>query len=304
MNNLVEKLARDGNLVGLKMRPARALIGWMPQRDAEVLLGLPNAPVRPLPEHVQRVKEAHAAVKSRPIGVDQTHAFSDIGEDAHDCLAEIQKHPLYKRYAASGGTIRIADLNEICALQPIVHLDYAEHSDRFSELIQQAAQRDIISLAKITLPAATPQKLPVQFDGQKKAWILQSENPDLRIMGNFSAPVELAPGLFGMGYGFCIALLPSFVQAVLYRGRYFLKDGYHRSLALFEKGITRIPVIFQEIPASQKLEVEGRFPDETILGAHPPRLTDYLRDDVAAAAFDLASQKTITIQSTENRTWG
>jgi hypothetical protein len=52
------------------------------------------------------------------------------------------------------------------------------------------------------------------------------------------------------------------------------------------------------------LEVEGRFPDETILGAHPPRLPDYLRDDVAAAGFHLAPQKTIVIQSVEDKTWG
>jgi hypothetical protein len=66
----------------------------------------------------------------------------------------------------------------------------------------------------------------------------------------------------------------------------------------------RISIPFQEISESQNLEVEGRFPDETILGVHPPRLPDYFSDDVAAAGFHLASQKTITLQFTENRVWG
>lgn len=129
-----------------------------------------------------------------------------------------------------------------------------------------------------------------------------SRNPHTQIVGHFSTRVELAPGRFGMGYGFCIALRPSFVQVVRYRGRYFLTDGYHRALALLEKGITHIPVIVHEILGSQNLELAERLPDETILGTHPPRLPDYLRDDVAAAGFHGASQTTIMIQSIENRT--
>jgi len=123
-------------------------------------------------------------------------------------------------------------------------------------------------------------------------------------VGHFNTRVEVTPGLFGIAYGFCVALVPSFVQVVLFRGRYFLKNGYHRSLALLEKGITHIPVMFQELSESQSLTVDGRFPDEAILGTHPPLFSDYLRDDVAALVSHLASQKTITIQSTDNVTWG
>ena len=304
MNDLVEKLLKDGNLVGLKTRPARALIGWMPEREAQIMLAIPLAPGKPLPEHVRRVQEAQAAVRSRPTGMDQTQVLSDTGDELRDYLTKFKEHPNCKPYIASGCTIRTANLNEICALQPIVHADYLHHSDHFRKLIQHAAPSDMLSIIKITLSIPTPLELPMQFDQKKNAWILQSGNPDTRIVGHFSARVELAPGLFGMGYGFCVALPPSFVQVVLYRGRYFLKDGYHRSLALLEKGIGHVPVIFQELLGPQNLEVEGRFSDETILGTHPPRLTDYLRDDVAAAAFHLASQKTIMIQSAENRTWG
>jgi len=304
VDTLVEKLLKDGDLVGLETRPARALIGWMPEREAEIVLGIPQASMKPLPEHAQRVRKARTAVASRPSGIDQTHVFSDVGEELRDYLAEFQQHPSGKQYLASGCAISIANLSEVCALQPIVHSDYLDDFPQVKKLIQQAAQDDMLSLIKITLPIPMPVELPMRFDSQRNAWILQSRNPDARIVGHFSARVELAPGLFGMGYGFCIAHLPSFVQVVLYRGRYFLKDGYHRSLALLEKGITRVPVLFREISGPQRLEVEGRFPDETLLGAHPPRLPDYLRDDVAAAGFNLASQKTITVQSAENRSWG
>jgi hypothetical protein len=301
---LTEKLRKDGNLAGLKTRPARALIGWMPERDAQTILGIPLNVVTPLPEHVQRVREAHAAVRSRPCGIDQARLLSDTPTELSEYIAELQEHPWYKTQLARGGTLRIANLNEICALQPVVHLDYLDHSDHFRKLNRQAVQEDMRSLIQITLPMSAPAELPVRFDQEKNAWVLQDGNPQARIMGHFNTRVELTPGLFGIGYGFCIALLPSFVQVVLYRGRYFLKDGYHRSLALLEKGITHIPVMFQELLESQALEVQGRLPDETILGAHPPLFSDYLRDDVAAAVSHLASQKTITIQSMESWAWG
>jgi hypothetical protein len=280
------------------------LIGWMPERDAQTLLGIPLAVVTPLPEHVRRVREAHAAVESRPSGIDQTDVFSDVGKEVDGYLAELQQHPSYKPYFASGCTVRIANLNKLCALQPVVHLDYLDHADHFRKLSQHAVPEDMRSLIEITLPIPTPAELPIQFDQQKNAWILQLRDPHTRVVGHFNTRVELTPGQFGMGYGFCIALLPSFVQVVLYRGRYFLKDGYHRSLALLEKGITHIPVMFQELAEPQKLEVEGRFPDETILGPHPPMFSDYFRNDVAAVVSHLASQKTIMIQSTETRAWG
>jgi hypothetical protein len=304
MDILTEKLRRDGNLVGLKTRPARALIGWMSKQEAQLMLGIPLDVVKPLPQHVRRVREAHAAVRSRPIGIDQRHALSDVGPELREYLAELQEHPCYKPHIANGCGIRIANLNEICALQPVVHLDYLEHADHFRTLTQQAVQEDMLSLIKITLPISTAAELPVQPDKQRNAWILQLKDPHARIVGHFNKRVEVTPGLFGMAYGFCVALVPSFVHVVLYRGRYFLSDGYHRSLALLEKGITHIPVMFQELSESQSLTVDGRFPDEIILGTHPPLFSDYLRDDVAALVSHLASQKTIMIQSTDNVTWG
>jgi len=302
-NTLVEKLKTDGSLVGLETRPARALIGWMPERDAQVMLAIPEAVLRPLPAHVQRVREAHAAARSRPTGVDQTHLFSDIGEEVQDYLAILREHSSYKPHFASGRTIRVADLNKVCALQCAVHLDFLDRSDHFGGLFQQAVQTDMRSLMKITLPLPTPSDLPVQVDQQNGAWVLRCRDLNPRVVGPFNARIELAPGLFGIGYGFCVAVLPDFVQVVRYRGRYFLQNGYHRALALLEKGITHIPVMVQELSESQSLEIDGRLPDETILGARPPLFRDYLRDDVAAVVANPVPRKTIMIQAAEDLAW-
>ncbi|HXX21771.1 MAG TPA: hypothetical protein VEO19_01325 [Terriglobia bacterium] len=303
MNNMVDKLLKDGNLVGLKMRPARALIGWMSEQDAYTILAIPMVPGTPRPEHVQKVKEAHRAVQYRTESLDQTHVLSDPGEELRDYLAELGRHPCYKPYIAKGCSVRVADLSKLGAVQPVVHLDHAEHFGHFRRLLLQARQEDMLSLAKITLPIPTAD-MGVQSEQQKDSWVLRFTHPDARVVGHFSAPIDLAAGLSGMGYGFCVAVLPSFVQVAYYRCRYFLKDGYHRSLALLERRITHIPVIFQELPESLSLEVEGRFPDGTILAPQAPLLPDYLRDDVAAVVSHPTSQKIITIRATEDHCWG
>ena len=304
MNNLATHLWTKGNFAGLTTRPARALIGWIAERDAQILLGIPLHPTAPSPADVRRVALAHAAVEARARGIEQSLAVSSIDDALRDYVLEGGKHPHYRSYFASGCTIRVAYLPDICALQPIVHLDYASFAGHFAELLERTNQQDLESLARITLPLNAPGPPPVHFDDRKHAWTFRSANPDVRIMGNFSARLELAPGLFAMGYGFCVAQPISLVQVVLYRGRYFLKDGYHRCLALLERGITHVPVMFQELDETQKLVVEGRFSDQVILGDHPPMLTDYLRDDVAAEVAHLSFSKTITIRADESHCWG
>jgi len=304
MNNLATQLLTSGNFVGLKTRPARALIGWLTERDAQILLGIPLHPVEPSPADIQRVALAHAAVASRAPGIDQIHAVSAIDDALRDYALEIEKQPHYRNYLTHGCTLRIAHLPDLCALQPIVHLDYAASAEHFPELIERVDPQDMVSVARVTLPLTAPAPPRVSFESQQRAWTVHSANPDIRILTNFSGRIEMAPGLFAMGYGFCVAQPISVTQVVLYRGRYFLKDGYHRCLALLQRGISRVPVIFQDLGETQALAVEGRFGDEVILGEHPPKFADYLRNDVVAAVSALAFSKTVVIRAEESHSWG
>src|SRR6266545_3066963 len=94
----------------------------------------------------------------------------------------------------------------------------------------------------------------------KKTWMIASRNPNLRLVGNFAGEVQ--PG--AIGYGFIVSVLPSYVQVAWFRGRYVLRDGYHR-----------------------------------YLGEQPPTLIDYLDDQVAASVMLPASQKMIVIHGIE-----
>ncbi len=130
----------------------------------------------------------------------------------------------------------------------------------------------------------------------KKTWMIASRNPNLRLVGNFAGEVQ--PG--AIGYGFIVSVLPSYVQVAWFRGRYVLRDGYHRSLGLLLRGIKNVPVFVREHSQFEDLGLpQGMLSQAAYLGEQPPTLIDYLDDQVAASVMLPASQKMIVIHGIE-----
>jgi len=285
-------------------RPARALIGWLPEREAHAILSLPAKPRGRQPEHVRRIERAHAAVASRPEGIDQTGILAEPGEELREHLAALRAHPIGRQYFEMGLRAAIVDLTRLCSPQWLVHSDYAQRSGSLGALLDAARQDDMLSLARLTLPLSEAIETPLTFDQQRNAWVLDDCPPNATVVANFSLQLEPVPGIRGTGYGFCIAQPPSFVRVVRYRGRYFLKDGHHRSVALLERGIARIPVLVETLLEGQPLGLSDTLPDSILLGPRPPRMTDFLHPEVAVDVTHLDSRKNFVVQCREEQIWG
>jgi|SRR5882724_7642676 len=134
--------------------------------------------------------------------------------------------------------------------------------------------------------------------------MITSRNPNLRIAGPFSGPVDVGGGQM-TACGFVVTVSSSFVQVVRYRGRLLLRDGYHRSLGLLAQDITRVPVLFREFGQFEPLGLgPGMLPEAAFLGDRPPFLADYLRDAVSAEIKLPATQKMLVIQGMEMNPMG
>jgi len=207
----------------------------------------------------------------------------------NEYIAQFCAQAAYGPFAAEGWSVKVADLSKVCALQPVVFWDHAE------ERAQAAVVGDIQSLAAVTLPIPGPTQLPIQFDQIRNTWIIPSRNPNLRIIGHFAGPIEGKTGC-----GFLVEVTPSFVQVVFHRGRYLLRDGYHRSLGLLARGFTHVPVLYREFNEFENLGIgPGMLPEQAYLGTRPPLLADYLSEEVSAEVFLPASQKMIVVQGME-----
>jgi hypothetical protein len=281
-------------------RPGRALIGWMTPVEAQLTLAQHLKDQATRPEHVQRAASARSAVAERQLLTVASNVISSPGPELEDYIGRLRAHADFMPYAKEGWTVAVADLTRVGALQQTVSWDPAE-----SRLVD-TEPTNMQMLAALTLPIRHAQEaVPLQFDPALNTWIVNSRNPNLRIMGHFNTPIDAGDGQTYLGCGFLVAVSPSFLQVVRWRGRYLLRDGYHRSLGLLSRGVTHVPVLFRELGDFDVLErLPGMLPETSFLGERPPMLADYLSDTVSAAVRSPASHRMIVIQGLEMSPFG
>lgn len=225
------------------LREARALIGWMHPKEAALTLAGRRHDRANSPSFFQRAEKARLAVAARPTRLRENDIVADAPASLDGHIDELRRHSVASQYFAEGWSVKMADLRSVCAMQPTVFSDSAK------ERVQGVAEADIEAIARVTLPLAPPAKLPAQFDESRKTWIFSAANPNLRIVGHFSAPAQ--PGI--VAFGFAVSISSSFVQVASYQGRALLRDGYHRCVGLLSRGITHTPVFFREAATFDEL---------------------------------------------------
>lgn len=124
---------------------------------------------------------------------------------------------------------------------------------------------------------------------------LHSENPDLRItLAAEQAIGESLPLLLTGG--------SPFFEVAEFRGRWFLRDGYHRAFRMLRAGVT---MGFAVIVHARTLEELGAvepffFGEETLFSARPPRMTDFLEERLVLIYERPRMQKKITVRIEES----
>jgi hypothetical protein len=124
---------------------------------------------------------------------------------------------------------------------------------------------------------------------------LHSSNPDLQLRST--------PKTSGYG-GFPLSLYggsPFFEVAEL-RGRWFLRDGYHRAYHLLQAGVDRMPAV---VIYARSIEELGAiepwfFKEEQLFSDHPPQVTDFLDDSMILRYERTALRKVIRIRIEES----
>ncbi len=71
-----------------------------------------------------------------------------------------------------------------------------------------------------------------------------------------------------------------FVEAAMFGGRVFLRDGYHRAYRLLRAGVVRVPAIVVRARTLAELGADRPwfFPPEVLFSNDPPRVRDFLDD--------------------------
>ena len=272
-------------------RPARSLIGWLPTEMAEAALAGPGTQPPYDAQFVNRAAAARAAVAARPPHPADTDVLMDLPSELEGYVDELKSKPFYQLFAAEGWQVRMADMQRVRALQPIVHIDHA------TERTQGVRPDDLLSLARVTLPHSRAKELVATVptaDG--RGWILTCRNPQLRVRGPYKGDRD-DNGYNTKVFGIETEVANSLVQVVRWQGAYILRDGYHRVYGLLSRGIGSVPVLYREFPDYQPpLVAPGLFDPNIYVSDRAPMLRDYLDDTVSANIEVRRTQKTLVVQ--------
>jgi hypothetical protein len=276
-------------------RPARVLLGWLSPQEAALMQGGREVQAgrgsEDTPEHhLARARRAREVVGSRSAGVDQANIVQKPPGALVDYMGELQKQALIGQLLSEGWQPALVDISRVCATQPYIYTDHAV--DRSAGV----SADDVVALAKVTLPGSGSASLRATFDSRKQAFVFSSPNPNLRVVDRFEQPIE--PG--AAGYGFVVRIIPSFLLVAAVKGRYILRDGYHRAYGLLRRGVNVVPALVRNFETVEELSIPGgMLPRHEFLGDRPPRLCDYLDDTVAADVELPATEKMVIVQGLE-----
>lgn len=119
---------------------------------------------------------------------------------------------------------------------------------------------------------------------------LSSENPDLALrFQTTSTKTE--------SFGLSVYHGSPFMEVGRYRGRCFLRDGYHRAYRLLKAGVFEMPAVIVEARTLQELGADNPwfFPEETLFSRRPPLVSDFLRSDLVVRWHRPARRKVIRV---------
>jgi len=280
-------------------RPLRVLTAWLSEQEAMVhLLGRTPMPQEDLTAISQKILACKASLEARPVFVPK-YPVIDVGDDP---MLQAMKERPEIRAAFAGLTWypAMVNLRDVIAFQKIISVEGLEAR-------VASAHRNKEQLLELCLPTNQPLPLSAALvDPDGRGFTVSSHNPNLRITGGQGeAEVSPGPGLPTIrmqALMFFVTLGASFVQVAHYKGRYFIRDGYHRGAGLLHEGIDVAPCIlidaknFDEVVMGQP---QAFLPYEILFGERPPRLADFWDDDVAHTILRPAVRKIVRVRGDE-----
>lgn len=267
----------------------RALIGWMSEEKGALVLA-ENRLRQITDEMKQRVRSSRAAAGSRPAFSAMPDTLLEAPKILDQYVEQLKKNDFASQLFASGYSVALVDLSKLLALQP-----YTELGGPSPEL-KALNPGDLQAIAAMTLPLGDRLSFPVQFEPATNTWYITSHDTAMGLITNWSGMVR--EGIPGFGFG--VAMRPSFFRTAQLGDRIFLTDGYHRALLLLQRGISIVPVLNRKLNSPLQFGVTGEpFSPEVLLGPRPPLLKDYFDNAVAAEVRFPRKRKIITIQATE-----
>jgi hypothetical protein len=265
------------------------LIAWgfdeYPYRDSAIDLGRE--------ELAKKVERARQRLAEREFHANCPALLSEQPKNLNCLLAECtQRSDLREEYEGLNWMLGIVDLRRLLAFQRRLVFSASSHAP---PTLQQDDWAQLISLT-VGPQRSTEHCLVRNRSSTGDLDItLHSSNPDLqvRLSPNTKSGFQWPLSLYGGSPFFEVAEL---------RGRWFLRDGYHRAYRLLQAGVHRIPaiVIYTRTIGELGATEPWFFSEEQLFSERPPRVTDFLDENLVLRYERTALRKVIRIRVEES----
>jgi hypothetical protein len=219
--------------------------------------------------------------------------LAEESESIDRLLAECkQRSDLQTEYEGLDWTLGVVDLRRLLAFQRRLVFTVTQPT---SDLPRQDDWPQLLSLT-IGLRRSTEHHFVHNGNGTGDLDIsLHSSNPDLQL--------RLSPGA-GRGGHLPLSLYGGspFCEVAELRGRWFLRDGYHRAYRLLQAGVHRIPTVVIHARTTEELGATKPwfFSEEQLFSEHPPQVMDFFDETMVLRYERTAFRKVIRIRVEES----
>jgi hypothetical protein len=241
----------------------------------------------------RRVERAHEVLANREHHVYRDASLATEQERIQALLTlALQRDDLQKEYEGFAWTLGVVDLRRLLAFQRRLIFDSARQP---LEVITQDDWPSLISLA-----IGTRRNTEYCLKHNKCATdsldiCLHSSNPDLQLRLD---PERGEAGLLP----FTLYGGSPFLEVAELRGRWFLRDGYHRAYNLLQVGVHQVPAVV--ISARNIGELGATEPwffcEEQLFSDRPPRVIDFLDEDLVLKYKRVPLRKVIRVRIEES----
>ncbi|WP_353065601.1 hypothetical protein RBB77_06045 [Tunturibacter psychrotolerans] len=267
----------------------RELIGWdlddYPYRDEAA--GVDSVKL------AERAKQARAKLAERDQYSETTALLERETKDIQDLLkVAAQREDLQGEYENLDWTLAVIDIRRLLAFQRRLVFGCASQAPILPE---RHDWPQLISLAIGSQRSTEHVMIHERTEEDQLNIRLHSSNPDLRLRLHPKTKAgELLPlSLYGGS---------PFFEVAEFRGRWFLRDGYHRAYHLLKAGVDRMPVVVIYARSIEELGATAPwfFNEEQLFSARPPQVTDFLDDNMTLRYERTALRKVIRIHIEES----
>jgi hypothetical protein len=199
---------------------------------------------------------------------------SELPPTADEHLSPLRAEPIFQEHLAGilDWQFAMIEVEKLISYQTNLNMEFIE------DLKKRVPQpSDLDALLRFCLPSRKEQTLEpvlVNFNPQTNTYSVITDNLDFRITGTINGEDPMTGRKF-VGFAFGGGLRQMSVAE--HKGRYFLKNGYHRAFALMLAGHKRIPVVLVHAPSYELTGANrpGFFPVDTLMGNKPPMVGDF-----------------------------